>query len=204
MTAMALDDSTIQLHVGPQLGRLADALRSEPETAEAASLCDGWSVKHVIAHMTMAARYDEQSFMAELEAAGYDFDRLSETVARRDGLLPYDQLLDDLESATMAEWAPPGGGAMGALTHAVIHGLDVTSACAMERTCDDDACRLVLDALTRSNPSPFGMDLSGHLLRATDLTWQYGEGEPVDATAADLVLVLAGRHRPGVNLHKQT
>lgn len=193
---MTLDESDIQSRVGPQLTRLADTLGGVPDVADAPSLCEGWTVRHVLAHMTMAARYDDREFMAELEAAGYDFDRLSETVARRDGLMPFERLLDDLRSDTMAQWAPPGGGPSGALSHAVVHGLDITSALDMERTSDDDACRLVLDAL--AGAGPFGVDSTGRLLRATDLDWRHGTGEPVDASAADLILALAGRTRQGI------
>ncbi|MET0908009.1 MAG: maleylpyruvate isomerase family mycothiol-dependent enzyme [Ilumatobacteraceae bacterium] len=201
---MPRDDSDIQPLVGPQLTRLADTLGDRPDIADAPSLCQGWTVTHVVAHMTMAARYDEAAFMAELEAAGYDFDRLSETVARRDGLLPFERLLDDLRSDTMARWAPPGGGATGALAHAVIHGLDITSALGIGRTCDDDACRLLLDSLAADDGARFGLDTSGRRLRATDLDWQHGAGEPVDAAAADLILALAGRPRPGIEFADAT
>lgn len=197
---MNLDESSIQSRVGSQLTRLADALGAVPTSADQPSLCAGWTVRHVLAHMTMAARYDGPAFHAELEAAGYDFTQLSETVARRDATLPFENLLDDLRSDTMAGWAPPVGGAMGALTHAVIHGLDITSALGLDRTSDDDASRLVLDSLT-ANPAHFHVDPAGRLLRATDLDWQHGTGKPVDASAADLILALAGRPRPGINLN---
>jgi uncharacterized protein (TIGR03083 family) len=199
---MTLGDSDIQARVGPQLARLADTLAGVSEHADAASLCDGWTVRHVLAHMTMAARYPEAAFMAELEAASFDFDRLSNTIADRDSRLPYQQLLDDLRSDTMAEWAPPGGGALGALTHAVIHGLDITSALGIARTSDDDAFRVVLDLLMADGGARFGVDASGHRYRATDLDWQHGVGDPIDATAADLVLALAGRPRPGIDIAK--
>ena len=64
---MARDESEIQSHVGPQLARLAETLGDMPGVADAPSLCEGWTVRHVLAHMTMAARYDDAAFMAELE-----------------------------------------------------------------------------------------------------------------------------------------
>src|SRR5262249_6391652 len=155
------------------------------------SLCEGWAVKNVVAHMTMAARYDGPAFMAELAAVGHDFGALSENVARRDGELEFGRLLDDLRSDTMAAWAPPGGGAIGALSHVVIHGLDITSALNRPRTADDQATVLVLAALTGGGVSThFGVDPTGRLLKATDIDWQSGTGEPTEATAADLILAL--------------
>jgi uncharacterized protein (TIGR03083 family) len=184
----------VQSLVGPQFRALADALEGQPPSA--ASLCDGWAVRHVIAHMTMAARYDEPAFRAELAAAGYDFTVLSERIARRDGDLPFDALLADLRSDTMAAWAPPGGGATGALSHVVIHGLDITTALGLPRTAGDEATRLVLDNL--ADGSAFGVDTSGLLLRATDLDWESGHGTLVEASAGELILALAGRPRPGL------
>ncbi|MDI1463297.1 maleylpyruvate isomerase family mycothiol-dependent enzyme [Catellatospora sp. KI3] len=196
-------DNHAQALVGPQLRALADALASRPASvADEPSLCTGWAVRHVVAHMTMAARYDGPSFLAELAAVGHDFGALSEKVARRDGDLPFDLLLADLRGEAMAAWAPPGGGAAGALSHAVIHGLDITSAIGLPRTADDTATRLVLDTLTTGGASGhFGVDPTGRLLRATDLAWEAGRGSPVEASAGDLILALAARPRPGVALH---
>lgn len=198
---MTTHDDTLQALVGRQLATLADALSDQPASvADAPSLCEGWAVKNVVAHMTMAARYDGPAFGRELAAAGGKFQRLSETVARRDGELPFPQLLADLRSDTMAAWTPPGGGAMGALSHVVIHGLDITSAVDLPRTCDDEACRRVLDAMASGLADHFGTDPSGRELRATDLDWQHGEGRATEASAADLILALAGRRRPGLDL----
>ncbi|HEU4331114.1 MAG TPA: maleylpyruvate isomerase family mycothiol-dependent enzyme [Lapillicoccus sp.] len=197
---MTTEHPDLQALAARQLAALADALADESTVADQPSLCAGWKVRNVLAHMTMAARYDPPAFMRELAAAGNDFQTLSETVARRDGELPMAQLLADLRSDTMAVWAPPGGGAMGALTHAVIHGLDITSALGLPRSADDEATRIVLTALADGLAAHFGTTTSGRRLRATDLDWRFGEGPSVDATAADLILALAGRHRDGLDL----
>lgn len=193
-------DTDVQPLVGRQLQALARLLADQPPSvADAPSLCHEWAVKHVVAHMTMAARYDPPAFMAELAAAGHDFETLSQRVAHRDGDLPFATLLDDLRSDTMAAWAP-GGGATGALTHAVIHGLDITGALDLPRSADDHATHLVLDILTGGVAGHFGVDIDGRELEATDLDWRHGSGRPVRGTAADLVLTLAGRDRPHLGL----
>lgn len=200
---MTRTEHDVQALVGPQFLALAETLAAQPASiADLPSLCEGWAVKHVVAHMTMAARYDGPAFMAELAAVGYDFFLLSEKLARRDGELALDRLLDDLRSDTMAAWAPPEGGAMGALSHVVIHGLDITTALGLPRTADDHAAQLVLTALTDGGDAAhFGVDPVGRLLMATDLDWQYGTGQPVRAGAGDLILALSGRPRPGLDMH---
>ena len=113
---------------------LADLLESAgPDVWDAPSLCEGWRTREVVAHMTMPARYPGPAFMAELEAAGGDFTRLSNTVAARDGALPVATLVADLRSDVLHGWQPPGGGMDGALTHCVIHELDIVEAVPLER-----------------------------------------------------------------------
>ena len=138
---MTIAQADVQAFVGPQFRMLADALAVQPPSiADAPSLCAGWAVRHVVAHMTMAARYDGPAFTAELAAVGYDFGALSDRVALRDGDLPFDALMGNLRSDTMAAWAPPGGGASGALSHVVIHGLDITAALGLPRWRPSAAC----------------------------------------------------------------
>jgi uncharacterized protein (TIGR03083 family) len=196
------DTADVQQLVGPQFQALADALGGQQSTVgDLASLCDGWTVRNVLAHLTMAARYDGPAFQAELAAADYDFQTLSDTIAQRDGELPLDVLLDNLRSETMAQWAPPGGGSAGALSHVIIHGLDITSAIGLPRTASDEATIVVLNGLTTGDVHQrFGTHIHGLRLIASDLDWTYGDGTPVEAEAADLILALAGRARPGVYL----
>lgn len=201
---MSSIDAHVQALVGAQFQSLADTLAAQPPSvADAQTLCDGWAVRHIVAHVTMAARYDGPAFAAELASVAYDFDALSNTIAVRDGNLDFDRLLGDLRSDTMAAWVTPGGGATGSLSHIVIHGLDITVALDLPRSADDQATRVVLDSLTGSRAAtPFGVGLAGWCLTATDIDWQHGDGVPVTATSDELVLALAGRPRPGIELRK--
>ena len=118
-----------QSWVAPTYEGLADLLAAAPvDTWDAPSLCEKWLVRHVVAHVTMPARLTPEQFGAEMAAAGGDFTVLSDTVATRDASLPVADLLDQLRSPGLHAWQPPGGGAAGALSHAVIHSLDVTVA----------------------------------------------------------------------------
>jgi uncharacterized protein (TIGR03083 family) len=159
------------------------------------SLCEGWRVREVVAHLTMPVRYDAQRFMAELEECDGDFTELSNRVAARDAALPTDVLVAGLRDDAMHRWTPPGGGQAGALSHVVIHGLDVTVPLGVGRVASDEAVRSVLDGLTAGGAhNVFGVDLSGLALRATDLDWGFGAGgAPVTGSAGELVLLLSGR-----------
>jgi uncharacterized protein (TIGR03083 family) len=182
---------------------LADLLQgAEARVWDAPSLCERWRTREVVAHVTMPARYDGPAFMAELEAAGGDFTRLSDAIAARDGGLPTDILLNDLRSPVLHGWEPPGGGSEGALTHCVIHALDIVEAVPLPRRVPDASIRAVLALVAAQGaPNLFGIDLSGVELRADDLEWSSGSGALAAGPAQALVLVAAGRCLPPGRLH---
>jgi len=186
-----------QTWVAPTYRGLADLLESAPEgTWDAPSLCAGWQVRHVVAHVTMPARLTPEQFGAEMAAAGGDFAVLSDTVAARDAALPVAEHLAALRSPVLHGWQPPGGGAAGALSHAVIHSLDVTVALDRPALAPEPALVSVLDQLTAAGGGYFGLDLTGLRLEADDAGWTWGSGEEVRADAGRLVALLSGRTLP--------
>jgi hypothetical protein len=149
------------------------------------------------AHLTTAARYSEQEFMAELQRRGLDVTQLSNEIAGRDANLPTGQLVACLRSEVMRHWTPPGGGYRHALRHVVIHCLDVTVPLGVPHGFPDETIRVVLDGLTRDGGhGHFGIAIEGRCLAATDLDWSYGSGAAVRGTAGDLALALCGRAVP--------
>ena len=192
------DDDDLQSAVAAEFLALAGLLGSATEAQwDTPSLCAGWRVREVIAHMTMAARYSEEEFMAELRRCEFDFGRLSNEVAARDAELPASELVASLRSEVMQHWTPPGGGWHGALNHVVIHGLDVTVPLGVPRRSPDATIRVVLDDLTAGGvQAHFGTSIEGRSLQATDLDWSYGSGQALRGPAEYLALVMCGRSVP--------
>ena len=187
----------LQPWVAPTLEGLADLLAAaDAETWDAPSLCEKWQVRHVVAHVTMAARLTPEQFGAEMAAAGGDFAVLSDTVAARDGALPPAALLAALRSPVLHAWQPPGGGAAGALSHAVIHSLDVTVALERPAVAPTKAVVAVLHQITAADGAWFGVDLTGVRLEATDTDWSWGSGETVRADSGSLLALVSGRTLP--------
>jgi len=183
--------------VAPTYQGLADLLTATAvETWDAPSLCEKWLVRHVIAHVTMPARLTPAQFGAEMAAAGGDFTVLSDTVATRDASLPVAELLDQLRSPRLHAWQPPGGGAAGALSHAVIHSLDVTIAIGRQPVAPAEAATAVLEQLAAAGGSWFGVDPTDVRLEATDIDWSWGRGQLVRADSGPLVALLSGRTLP--------
>ncbi|GIJ40422.1 maleylpyruvate isomerase family mycothiol-dependent enzyme [Micromonospora andamanensis] len=183
--------------VAPTYERLADLLAAATvATWDAPSLCEKWLVRQVIAHVTMPVRLTPEQFGAEMAAAGGDFTVLSDTVATRDAALPLVDLLGQLRSPELHAWQPPGGGAAGALSHAVIHSLDVTIALGRPAVAPREAVTTVLDHLAATNGALFGVDVTGVRLEASDIAWSTGQGQLVRADGGSLVALLSGRTLP--------
>jgi uncharacterized protein (TIGR03083 family) len=186
-----------QSWVAPTYLGLADLLASLPASGwDSPSLCAGWQLRHVVAHVAMPVRLSPAQFGAELAAAGGDFGVLSDSVAARDAARPVEEQLADLRSPVLHRWQPPGGGAAGAVSHAVIHSLDVTIPLGRPAVAPTEAVVAVLDQLTAVNGAFFGLDLTGRRLEADDTAWSWGSGEPVRAASGDLAALLGGRTLP--------
>jgi uncharacterized protein (TIGR03083 family) len=173
------------------LGRLPPGAWDEP------TLCDGWRVREVVAHITMPFRYPAARFAFELARSRGNFNRMADRCARRDAAAPPAELTAALRDNAEHPWKPPGGGLVGALTHDVIHGLDITVALGIDRTVPAGRLAIVLDSITGARSLKFfGASLSGIQLRASDTGWSFGSGTLVTGAAQDLALVVCGRKLP--------
>lgn len=195
---MSVADDDLTSLVRETFLALADVLEKQPDSSwDGPSLCEAWRVRDVVAHVSTAARYAPAEYMAEVQADGGDFGRTLDRLAAQDGQLDREVLLENLRDDRLHQWIPPGGVQSGALTHAVIHGLDATVPLGIEGWLVDEARLKVLDVLTGDGVHAlFGTRIENSRLEATDLSWVYGDGKPVAATSDALILALAGRQLP--------
>src|SRR5215471_3356777 len=198
MTITSVTDTDLATEIAAERSDLAEMLAALPASSwDLPTLCAGWRVRDLVAHMTMPFRYSAARFVAELTRSRGNFDAMSDRCARRDGAAPPAELLGALRDNVTNPWKPPGGGYAGALTHDVIHGLDASVPLGIGRRVPEQRIRLVLDAITTpAARKHFGTDLSGIELVADDIGWSYGSGRPLTGSAQDLALVLCGRKLP--------
>jgi uncharacterized protein (TIGR03083 family) len=165
----------------------------------APSLCAGWSVHELLTHTTMPFRYSVPRVLVEILRSRGSFDRMADRRARLDAVeLTPEQLVATLRENVEHPWRPPGGGDLGALSHDVIHGLDVSAALGRDDHASPRRAAMVLSGMSPKNRAGFGVDLTGIELRATDADWSLGSGDVVRGRAQDLLLVVCGRRvRPG-------
>jgi uncharacterized protein (TIGR03083 family) len=182
-----------------ELAALLDEL--PPSAWVTPSLCAGWRVAEVVAHMTMPFRFSTGRFVRELAKSGGRFNVMADRVARREAAeLSREALIASLRDNADHQWRPPGGGAEGALSHDVIHGLDITTALQLERRVPLERLEAIFAAMKAKQVKYFGTELTGVALRADDLDWSYGTGTPLTGSAQDLLLVLCNRRLPAGRL----
>ena len=201
-TPSATDDAHLQPAVAAEFASLAGLLAGATDAQwDTPSMCEGWRVREVVAHMTVPARYPEEELMTRFRRSGFDFTRLSNEMAAQDAGLPADQLVAGLRSDIMQRWTPPSGGYHRALNHVVIHGLDVTVPLGAPRCSPDETIRVVLDDLTvGGGHARFGIVINSRRLQASDLDWSHGSGPVLRGAAEDLALALCGRAVPAGRL----
>jgi uncharacterized protein (TIGR03083 family) len=193
--ATAADEQVLAEAITAELAELADIVEAlDPSDWDAPSLCAGWRVREVVAHVTMPTRWSVPAVMLGMVRARFRWNVLSDRAARKDAQLSTTQLVTPRPFEFLSVGPPPGGGAQGALVHAVVHGLDITVARGIDRQLPPQRMRLVLDGLLDPKSlRHFGVDLVDTQLRATDLDWSHGSGRLVTKTAHELVLALSGR-----------
>jgi uncharacterized protein (TIGR03083 family) len=195
---------TIRDMIAAQRAELAGVLAGLPESGwDEPTLCTGWRVREVVAHITMPFRYGRGRFALELARSRGRFNEMADRLARRDALaMSSADLAGAVRSNIGHPWKPPGGGYTGALAHDLIHGLDITVPLGLAvPPLPEERLRPVLPAsLDDRSVKFFGVDLDGIELRASDMDWALGSGVPLEGAAADLLLVLCGRRLPAGRL----
>jgi uncharacterized protein (TIGR03083 family) len=178
-----------------EIADLLDAL--PPAQWDAPTLCAGWRVREVAAHMSLGFRYSLPKTLAELVKARGSLHRMTDRCARGDAAaFPAGRLAAFLRENADHPWQPPMTGPEGALGHDVVHGLDISVALGLGRRVPLDRVHTLLKKVTPKSTKFFGADIDGIELRADDLDWSYGTGAPLTGAAQDLLLVLYGRKLP--------
>ncbi|WP_028851796.1 maleylpyruvate isomerase family mycothiol-dependent enzyme [Thermocrispum municipale] len=182
-------------HTQAERQRLAGLLdHLTPQQWHHPSLCAGWRVCEVVAHMTMPFRTKPWRLLTGLLSAGFRFNKFADRDARATAAaMDQRELVQMLKDNITHPWRPPGGGAAGALSHDVIHGLDITEPLGLPAP-PTERIAMVLASGDDRQLRYFGVDLGGHTLVATDADIRVGKGaNQIEVSAKDLLLVVTGR-----------
>ncbi|SOB78903.1 maleylpyruvate isomerase family mycothiol-dependent enzyme [Streptomyces sp. 1331.2] len=169
-----------------------------PEQWNSPTLCGGWRVREVAAHMGSGFRRSTAAMVLELARSGGHVHRMADRLARRDAAVFTEREL----AAALAEhadhpWRPPVGGRIAALAHDAVHGLDITVPLGLPPRLPTARTAALLAEVSARTLRFFGVRLDGVRLRASDTEWSYGKGPLlVEGRAEHLLLVAYGRRVP--------
>jgi uncharacterized protein (TIGR03083 family) len=173
---------------------LADLLATlTPEQWHAPSLCEGWRVRDVVAHVFSYEGLGLPALIARFVSGGLDPDRINAAGIADDTTRTTDDLLqrarDHLEPSGLTAMF---GGRI-ALTDALIHHQDIRRALGMPRDIPPERLRCALDFAPTAPPLRARKRVRGLELVATDIGWRRGVGAVVEGPAEALLMAIAGR-----------
>ncbi|SDE07436.1 maleylpyruvate isomerase family mycothiol-dependent enzyme [Auraticoccus monumenti] len=159
------------------------------------SLCSGWSVQEVAAHLVVPLEVSTPRFVLAIMGAGGSFDRANTRLARQHGQRPVGDLVEVLRRRAGSRWTPPGAGPEAPLTDLLVHGLDIRWPLQLSRRLPAErACASLTFLTTRAGRglTPKGA-LDGLRFEAEDVDWSHGDGPAVRGSAESVLLAMTGR-----------
>ncbi len=175
-------------------GALADDLADlSPQQWQTPSLCEGWTVREVLAHQSGTASMTTSKFLVRLAAAGFSIPRYANREIRRH--------LGDSPRATLAEFRDrqhstscPPGPKVTWLGEVIVHSEDIRRPLGISHTYPPAAVRKVIDFYTGTDLVLGTKSRIKELrLKATDDDWSHGEGPLVEGRLIDLLMAATGR-----------
>ncbi|MBI5338024.1 MAG: maleylpyruvate isomerase family mycothiol-dependent enzyme [Mycolicibacterium rufum] len=190
-----MDEQTVWRHIATQRRELADVIEgldADPRVWATPSLCEGWTVRDVAAHLTHGT-LPLPRMLFEAARSGFRFNAVVDRMARADRSTPT-QIASTLRSVADSRRHPPGTSAVEPLIDLLVHGQDLCVPLGIDRPVPADAAVTAAQRVWDMGfPFRARRRYAGRRLVATDADFAVGEGREVAAPIRDLLLLLAGR-----------
>lgn len=200
---LAVDDAWAEID-RQRLG-LADLLDTLTDAEwETRSLCAGWRVRDVAAHLALAQTRPWRA-TADLVRARGRFDVMIRDSARRHATAPTAELTAQIRSMAGSRRKAPGVSHLEPLVDVLVHGQDIAVPLGRARVMPIEAAAA---AASRVAAMPWPLSTAFHVrarlrgikLEADDIDWSAGEGLLVRGPVQSLLLLLTGRPAPAGTL----
>jgi uncharacterized protein (TIGR03083 family) len=182
----------------PMIRAEREALADDLETLdvgmwETPSLCAGWSVADLVAHITSTAETTVGGFVGDLVKARFSFDRMNDAGIAAERKATPMEAAQRLRAVAASRKHPPGP-VDSWLGEAVIHGEDIRRPLGISHVYAPAALTRVADFYKKSNLIVGAKKrIAGVTLRATDADWTHGSGPEVAGPLVALILAMTGR-----------
>jgi uncharacterized protein (TIGR03083 family) len=173
---------------------LADDLAGlTPQQWDSASLCDGWSVTQVVAHMVATAKMTPPRFFGRLAMAGFRFQRFAERGINDERQGGPEDVLERFRAVEQLSTHPPGP-TLSWLGECVVHSEDVRRPLGIAHVYPGEALDELIRFYAGSNVLIGGKKrVAGVTLKATDTGLEHGSGPVVEGPALARLLATTGR-----------
>jgi uncharacterized protein (TIGR03083 family) len=194
-TPPALSPAEVDAAVAAERHRVADLVADLPDEGwTTPSLCAAWTVRDVVAHLTVTTRMTVPRLVRAAVRARGDFDRMAvDLAAQRAAAYSTGELVAQLRESARSTRRFPGSAPRDPLMDLVVHGQDVARPLGRSHGSPPD---VVADCLAYVATNRFmggPRRLAGVRLVSTDTGWTLGDGAELRGPDVDLLLVAAGR-----------
>ncbi len=157
------------------------------------SLCDGWTVQDVAAHMTATAKISPPQFFVKMIGSGFSLKRMqTKDIAVARGSSPADTL-SRFKAEVSSTKHPPGPNETW-LGEVVIHAEDIRRPLGITHDYPIDDVAAVATFYKGSNLIIGAKKrIAGLKLTATDVDWSTGDGPDASGPILSLVMAMTGR-----------
>lgn len=155
-----------------------------------ASLCAGWDVRTVTAHLASAVTPSKMTFLVAALRAGGNLHRANEAVARDVARQPVMDVVRALRDNADSRFAPPVVGARGPRTDVLVHAGDIRVPLGLPHAPAGAHVQVALEFVTEGRPVGFvprGL-LRDLRLAPDDMDCRWGEGAVLTGRGIDLLM----------------
>jgi uncharacterized protein (TIGR03083 family) len=160
---------------------------------ETSSLCDEWTVRDVLAHMTATAKISPPAFFAKMLGSAFSLKKMqAKDIEAERGSSPADTLAR-FKGEVSSSKHPPGPSDTW-LGEMLVHSEDIRRPLGLTHAFPTEAAVQVADFYKKSNLIIGAKKrITGLRLRATDTEWSTGDGPEVAGPIVSLVMAMTGR-----------
>lgn len=166
------------------------------EQLEQQSLCEQWTARGVLCHLTSFVETGGFAFMTGLVKSGFNFDKASVVMAQKQLDRPVADVLRALRSKATQSAPFPGFPEAMTSTDIAIHTQDVRRPLAVGGALDPELLSSSLEFLTTAKQATQLVNrrpIESVTLRATDMDWTFGSGPEIAGTGEALMMGMANR-----------
>jgi uncharacterized protein (TIGR03083 family) len=183
--------------IADQRRAVADVLDSlSPDEWRSPSLCEGWRIQEMAAHLTMPFRVSNPRFFLAVLGSGGSIAKVMDKYAKAHSGEPPARLIAFLRDGAESHFVAPTFPTVASLNEIVVHGFDVAIPTGRHVEVPEEVSRLVLDYLVSPKAGTVHTKrglANGVRLVSTDSEWSWGTGPEARGTNFGLIMLLARR-----------